>query len=146
MEIDDIDRRIVERLVEDGRISFRALGHEVGLSASATADRVHSLVRRGVISRFTVVVNDAAVRREVEAVVDVRLASEDLRARFEERLAALDTVLEALHLTGHWDYQLRLACTSTAQVDETIRDLKRRGGVRDTQTRIVLNRLLPGPA
>jgi Lrp/AsnC family leucine-responsive transcriptional regulator len=135
----------VERLVDDGRISFRALGNEVGLSASATADRVRALVRRGVIARFTAVVDDAAARPDVEAVIDLRLASEGDRARFERHVAREDRIVEVMHLTGPWDYQLRIACAATAQVDATIRDLKASGGVRDTQTRIVLQRLVGQP-
>lgn len=143
MELDALDRAIVDRLVADGRISYRALGAEIGLGPTATADRVRALVERGVITGFTALVDDPAA---VEAVVDLRLASEDLRASFTARIAQLPAVREALHLTGAWDYQLRLACASTAAVDETIQDLKRHGGVRDTQTRIVLHRVHPaGP-
>ena len=141
MDLDPIDRRIVDRLIGDGRISYRALGDEVGLSPTATADRVRSLVRRGVITRFTAVVDDSALRRDVEAVVDVRLAGEGRRPHFEALVGRLDAVVEALHLTGPWDYQLRLACASTAEIDATIGELKGSAVVRDTQTRIVLHRL-----
>jgi Lrp/AsnC family leucine-responsive transcriptional regulator len=145
VSLDELDRRIVDLLVDDGRMPYRVLGQKVGLSASATADRVRALVRRGVIARFTAVVDHDATRRDVEAVVDLRLASEADRVRFERSVAASEAVAEAIHLTGVWDYQLRLACATTAQVDAVIRRLKQTGGVRDTQTRIVLHRLAGGP-
>jgi Lrp/AsnC family leucine-responsive transcriptional regulator len=73
------------------------------------------------------------------------LASESDRQRFERSVAESDAVVEAMHLTGAWDYQLRLACTATTQIDAVIRRLKETGGVRDTQTRIVLDRLVGVP-
>ena len=106
VNLDELDRQIVDLLVQDGRMPYRVLGEKVGLSPSATADRVRALIRRGVIARFTAVVDDNATRRDVEAVVDLRLASESDRQRFERSVAESDAVVEAMHLTGPWDYQL----------------------------------------
>ena len=141
-ELDDLDRQIVEALRRDGRIPFRALGDEIGLSANATADRVRGLVKRGVITRFTAVIDDRTATRSVEAIVDLRLVSEDQRARFEETLRDLPAVAGAVHLTGPFDYQLRLACADTREIDATISELKRLKFVRDTQTRVVLRHVV----
>jgi Lrp/AsnC family leucine-responsive transcriptional regulator len=141
-QLDELDRQIVDALRHDGRIPFKALGDRIGHSANATADRVRGLLRRGVITHFTAVVDEGAASRKLEAVIDLRLAHEDQRSAFEETLRELPAVASAVHLTGPFDYQLRLACNEANEIDATLAELKRRKFVRDTQTRVVLRQVL----
>lgn len=141
-DLDDLDRRIVERLQADGRVSYRALGAEIGLSANATADRVRSLVRRGVIARFTAVLGPAADSRPLEAFIDLRLRSNADRDRFESELTRQPAIAQAVHLTGAFDYQLHLRCSNAEEIDATIATLKNAGLVTETRTRVVLRRVL----
>jgi len=141
-QLDELDQQIVDALRHDGRIPFKTLGDQIGLSANATADRVRGLLRRGVITHFTAVVNEGAASRKIEAVIDLRLAHEDQRGAFEETLRALPAIASAVHLTGPFDYQLRLACNEATEIDATLAELKRRKFVRDTQTRVVLRQVL----
>ena len=141
-DLDEIDRRIVDRLVADGRLSWSALGAEIGLSANATGDRVRALVRRGVIDGFSARLGDGVRGRTLEASVDVRLRSNAVRAAFERLVLDLPAVVGAVHLTGAFDYQLSLACADTQEIDATIAALKDAGGVTETRTRIVLRRLV----
>ena len=53
-------------------------------------------------------------------------------------MAKLEAVTDAVHVTGRFDYQLRVACRDTAELDRLLRHLKREGGVTDTETRVVL--------
>ena len=53
LRLDDLDRKIIARLVENGRESFAALGIRIGLSTAATKRRVDRLRGEGVIRRFT---------------------------------------------------------------------------------------------
>ena len=73
--LDKIDRDILAILKQDARIPWQMLGERVGLSANAAADRVRRLMRRGVISRFTTVVNQQRLGRSLSAIVDARIAT-----------------------------------------------------------------------
>jgi Lrp/AsnC family transcriptional regulator, leucine-responsive regulatory protein len=146
---DEIDREILRQLGVDARLPFRSLGAAVGLSPNAAADRVRRLQRDGVIAGFTTVIDPAAAGRQVEALVEVRLAPDWDDERFEAAVARLETVLEDIHVTGRTDHQLRIACRDTAELNATIRRLRRSCGAADTETRIVLhqslNRRAPRP-
>src|SRR3954453_17937277 len=72
--IDAIDHEILGLLRDDGRLSWRDLGAQVGLSANAAADRVRRLRRAGVVTGFSAVVDPAAGGRRLEALVGVTLA------------------------------------------------------------------------
>jgi Lrp/AsnC family transcriptional regulator, leucine-responsive regulatory protein len=122
----------------DGRISWRDLGAVVGLSSNAAADRVRRLRRAGIVTGFVAQVDPAAGGRRLEALVGVTLAPGTDSDDFATAAARLGPVTEVLHLAGAPDYQLRVACRDTAELDVLLRDLRRRLGAADTETKIVL--------
>jgi Lrp/AsnC family transcriptional regulator, leucine-responsive regulatory protein len=141
--MDTVDSEILRLLREDGRLSWRDLGAAVGLSANAAADRVRRLRRAGVITGFVALVDPAAGGRTLEALVGVTLARGVDSDQFANDVMRLDAVLEVLHLTGSPDYQLRVACRDTAELDALLRALRLRYGAGDTETTIILR---SGPA
>ncbi len=70
--LDDLDRRLLDILSVNARISLKELAQEAGLSSPSTADRLRRLEDRGVITGFTVGVNPAALGYVLQAVVRVR--------------------------------------------------------------------------
>jgi Lrp/AsnC family transcriptional regulator, leucine-responsive regulatory protein len=132
------DSEILRLLRDDGRLSWRDLGAAVGLSANAAADRVRRLRREGVITGFTALVDPAAGGRRLEALVGVVLSPGTDSDKFAIAAARLEPVTEVLHLAGAPDYQLRVACSDTAELDQLLRALRLRLGAADTETKIVL--------
>ena len=136
--LDDIDFRIINALVRNGRTPFASLGAEVGLSPHGAADRVRRLEGAGIITGFTATVDPGAAGRGLVALIDVRLAAAGTNEAFEAAAGKLEPVTDAVHVTGRFDYQLRVACRDTAELDRLLRHLKRDGGVSETDTRVVL--------
>jgi Lrp/AsnC family leucine-responsive transcriptional regulator len=143
--MDEIDSEILRILREDGRRSWRDLGAAVGLSANAATDRVRRLREAGVITGFSAIVDPAAGGRRLEALVGVTLAHGTDSDAFAIAAAQLGPVTEVLHLAGAPDYQLRVACRDTAELDVLLRTLRLKLGAADTETKIVL-RAGPPPA
>ena len=141
--LDAIDRDLIDALCRDGRASYQELGRVVGLSPTATADRVRRLRATGVITGFRAVVDAERMGRTVEAAIDVRLELGADRDVFTAALQAMPAVVEAVHVTGHYDYELRVFCTGTAELDAILGHLKTEAAVVETQTRLLLHRL-PG--
>jgi Lrp/AsnC family transcriptional regulator, leucine-responsive regulatory protein len=142
--VDAIDSEILSLLRRDGRISWRDLGAAVGLSANAAADRVRRLRHAGVVTGFAALVDPAAGGRRLEALVGVTLAFGTDSDEFAAAAARLGPVTEVLHLAGAPDYQLRVACRDTAELDGLLRQLRRGLGAADTETKIVLRSGPPG--
>ena len=136
--VDAIDSEILRLLREDGRLSWRELGAAVGLSANAAADRVRRLREEGVITGFTALIDPAAGGRQLEALVGVTLARGTDSDAFAVLVSRLDAVTEVLHLSGAPDYQLRVSCRDTAELDVLLRTLRMRAGAADTETTIIL--------
>ena len=70
--LDDLDRRLLDILSLNARISLKELAQEAGLSSPSTADRLRRLEDRGVITGFTIAINPAALGYTLQAVVRVR--------------------------------------------------------------------------
>ncbi len=143
--MDEVDSEILRLLREDGRLSWRDLGAAVGLSANAAADRVRRLRRAGIVTGFAALVDPAAGGRRLEAVVGVTLAATTDSDEFATAADRLEPVTEVLHLAGAPDYQLRVACRDTAELDVLLRTLRMELGAADTETKIIL-RSGPPPA
>jgi Lrp/AsnC family leucine-responsive transcriptional regulator len=140
--MDAIDEELLRILRADARTSYQALGAAVGLSANAVAGRIRRMERDGVIAGFTVVTRAAAMGRDVEALVDVRLASDQDDAGFEAAVARLPAVVEDVHLTGGTDHQLRVACRDVAELNELLRGLRAVDGVAGIETRLILHQAI----
>lgn len=138
--MDPVDRRILDILSDDARTSFSDLGRQVGLSINAAAARVRRLERAGVIRGYTVVRGDAdmSLRPGLEVYIDVRL---DPAADYEAGVTALRSlpaVVDAVHVTGAYDYLVRAFVPDTSSLDALLRSLKRDCGASHTQTRIAM--------
>ncbi|MFN8050258.1 MAG: Lrp/AsnC family transcriptional regulator [Acidimicrobiales bacterium] len=139
--IDDLDRVILDELRFDARISWRELGERVGLGATATADRVRRLVDAGVITRFTTVVDPAAIGIGLRAIVDLRLGGALTPDAFEAAIAHTPEVQSAFHVTGPFDYQLVLSCADVATLDRLLRGWKADGWVLESNTRLLMTEI-----
>lgn len=135
--MDDIDRQLVRLLVADGRLSYQELARMVLLSANSTADRVRRLRQSGTIAGYHAEFNLASVGCTLHALTDLKLKEHVAREDFEDALEGVPQVLSAMHTTGEFDYQLRIACTGTPDLQDLV-DTVRRLGAREVQSRIVL--------
>ena len=137
VSVDHIDREILSILQSDGRITWQTLGDRVHLSPNAVADRVRRLTKSGVITGFGARVNQAALGRSLEAVIDARMPHSQA---FDDALIKRDDVQWAAHVTGESDVKLAVACEGTAGLDALLRWLQREGAT-ETRTDVVLKRI-----
>ena len=153
MCVDDIDRRILAELQENGRLTVTDLADRVRLTPAPCHRRLRELERTGVITGYRAVLDPAAVGLGFEALVNVTMDREDAAtvAAFEAALAAVPQIRHAERLFGDPDYLLRVVATDLNDY-ATLRDDKLAtlpGVQRLTSTivmkRIVDNRPLPLP-
>jgi len=119
MALDDIDRAILKRLQGDGRLSNVALSEEVALSESACLRRVKLLEKKGVIDRYVMLVDQAAVGKPGNVFVQITLdrQTHDELEKFEEAVRAVPEVMECYLMSGMSDYMLRVLVEDTADYE-----------------------------
>jgi Lrp/AsnC family leucine-responsive transcriptional regulator len=136
--VDPTDRTIVMALQQDARISFRDLAAVAKLSPNATAERVRRLERQGILKGYTAIVDPKAAGRSLTALVDLRLKEGTRPEEFEPVIRKLDVIVDCAHVSGKFDYTLRVTVADAAELDQLIRLLKARANVVETDTRLVM--------
>ena len=108
---DAIDRRILNELQSDGRISRSELASRVGLSLSACHRRVRRLETEGVIDGYVALLDSETISRDLDVFVEVSLVSqsEEWLRRFEEEVRECPEVMSCHLVAGDADYLLHLA-------------------------------------
>jgi DNA-binding Lrp family transcriptional regulator len=140
--MDRVDRLIIERLKDDGRAPYAALGEAVGLSASATKRRIDRLLADGTIRRFTVEVDPAAEGGSTEAYVELfcrgTVSPRDLR----RMLLAVPEVVQAGTVTGEADAIVLMRAPGVAELEQALEKVRVAGSVDHTKSAVVLSRLI----
>jgi Lrp/AsnC family leucine-responsive transcriptional regulator len=121
--LDELDRKILEQLQSDGRMSNQDLSEKIGLSPSPCLRRLRQLEGDGVIRRYVALVDPESVGLGVTAFVRVRLDQQDDRhlALFEDAVADFPEVMECYLMTGEADYQLRVLVGSLGEFEDFLR-------------------------
>ena len=117
--MDSIDRRILDELQHDARLSYAELGRRVGLSSPAVSERVARLEADGVIVGYHAAVDLAQLGRPVRAVLHLQVD----RARYGrslERIQELDEVLACHRTTGSSSLLMIVAVASVEALEGLI--------------------------
>jgi Lrp/AsnC family leucine-responsive transcriptional regulator len=117
--LDEIDRRLLEELRADGRLTMAELGRRISLSPPAVAERVQRLERTGVITGYQAVVDPKAIGYPIAAVVRVRPASRQLQ-KIPEIARATPEVVECYRITGEDCFFLKLHLHSMDDLEEIL--------------------------
>ncbi|MBB3357262.1 Lrp/AsnC family leucine-responsive transcriptional regulator [Novosphingobium capsulatum] len=139
--MDQIDRRILNALQSDGRMTNQDLSEQVGLSPSPCLRRLRALESDGVIFRYVALVDPISVGLPVTAFIRVRLDRQDDRhlAQFEAAVASFPEVMECYLMSGDCDYQLRALFDSLGAFEDFLRQkLTRIEGVSQVTTSFAL--------
>jgi Lrp/AsnC family transcriptional regulator len=124
MELDRIDRHILNILQADAGTSIQETGERVGLSANACWRRIKRLEEAGVIRKRVALVDPKKVGCGVTVFVTVRTShhTEPWLRKFASGVAALPEVMEFYRLSGEVDYLLKVL---VADIDEYDRFYKK---------------------
>jgi len=100
IDLDPIDRRILDAVQRDGRISRAAIGERVGLSAAAVHERIRKLERQGVILGYTALLDPVKAGCDLLAFVLVFIDHPKYEDRFIQAVGRMEEVQECHHVTG----------------------------------------------
>lgn len=143
--MDDIDRRILVLLLEDGRATFHTIGRTVGLSAPAVKRRVDRMRERGSITGFTAMVDRAALGWDTEAYVELSYRGNVSPAELTRDLSVMPEVVGAWTITGDADALVHILASGIAEVERTVERMREIPQVERTRTVIAMSRLFERP-
>jgi Lrp/AsnC family transcriptional regulator for asnA, asnC and gidA len=136
--LDDVDRRILRLLGDDGRRPYAEMSRAVGVSEATVRKRLDRMVEAGVV-RIIAVLNAAATGYPVDAIVGLRVRPDRLRSVGRE-LAALDEVAYVGYVTGSYDLVFEIITKSSGHLLEFLSDgLAHIDGILSAETFEVLH-------
>ena len=108
-QLNRIDRRILQALQDDGRISYAALARQVGLTTSPCIERVRRLERDGYLKGYTAILDPELLNAGLIVFVQIRLdrTSKDSFEDFRRAVIKLPEVQECYLVTGTFDYLIK---------------------------------------
>lgn len=143
-EIDKVDRRLLAELQRDGRIAVVALAEKLGLSPTATTERLRRLTRDGFILGYAARLNPEKLDRGLLVFIEVKLdrTTPDVFDRFAQAVARAPEVLECHMVAGGFDYLVKTRVADMNAYRHFLGDvLLALPGVRETHTYAVMEEI-----
>ena len=140
--VDELNRRILSLLVEDGRRTYDDIGRRVSLSAPSVKRRVDRLRSTGALEGFTAVVDHGAMGWNTEALVELFFRPGTQLDEVAKILREHPEVVEAWSITGDADAIARVRTENNEALERLIMDLQRNGMVIRTRSQVVMSRLV----
>lgn len=139
-KIDDLDVKILSELAKDASISVPRLSKKINVNASVVYSRIKRLVKKGLIKKFTIVINDEALGFNVKALTGINMDSK-LRDNVLNELFKIPEVREVSEVTGRFDILVTMNAHSLDEMHQIISEkLGRVEGVQKTETFIEMRK------
>lgn len=146
MKLDRYDRRILEELQCDGRISNQELADRIGLSPSPCLRRVRALEESGIIRGYAALLDAKTLGLNLMAILSISMDKHtpERFERFDAAVADIPEVQECLLITGRdADYQLKVVVRDMdAYQDLLLNKITRIEGVTGVHSSFVLRRVV----
>jgi len=146
MKIDEIDRKILESLVKDANISVPKLSEKIKVNSSVCYSRIKRLLRRNLIKKFTVVVNEELLGYPMKAIIGLNT---DIKLR-ENILAKIKNLPETRviqEVTGRFDIMMEIRARSLDDLHKIVTgSIGQIEGVVRTETLIELKTIVQDPS
>lgn len=133
--MDSTDYRIIEILLEDGRIPMKELAQRVALSAPAVAERVRRLEEEDIITGYKAKINYDKLGKKINVLINLGMNVQK-NEKFMEFIKKEDSIVECHHVTGPYCKIMKARVDDIASLEKLIGKIQMFG---DTETFIVLS-------
>lgn len=122
MILDKTDIRLLELLQADARLTIKELADKLGKSVTPVYERKRRLENEGFITRYTAIVDKNKIGKSLVAFTNVQLKqhAQNILLNFEKAIVKFEEVMECYHMTGVYDYLLKVAVTDMAAYQDFI--------------------------
>jgi len=137
IDLDELDRKILQAYLFDARLSYRELAHKLGVSTTTIQSRTNKLEKLGVIRGYSAVFDHEKVGFQLTAITEVSVAKGKL-LELEREVAKIPQVLAVYDVTGLTDAMVIAKFKSREELSKFTKSLLAMPFVERTNTHIVL--------
>jgi len=143
MTYDNLDLKIINLLLEDGRASLRSIAEELDVSVTTVSNHLKDMEEEGIIQGFKPVISYPDLGYTVTCVLMIKAEGDGLRELVGE-LEDEDSFLNVYEVTGDFDIIATGKFKDTEEMNDTIKMLLNSPMVRETNTNVVLSTVKEG--
>ncbi|RTY87981.1 Lrp/AsnC family transcriptional regulator [Flavobacterium sp. GT3R68] len=110
MALDNIDTKLLGLLQEDSKKTTKELSLKLNLSVTAVYERIKKLEKEGIISKYVALLNRSKIQKGFVVFCHLKLTqhTKEFITQFEKEVVQLNEVLECFHVSGDYDYILKI--------------------------------------
>lgn len=139
--MDYIDYKILKELKANAREKASVISEKIGLSVSTVIDRIRKMEDSGIISGYTVEINQKKTGNDMTALMEVSLEHPKYYDEFTDMIRNNPNIVDCYYLTGEFDFILKVITDSSDSLEMIHRNIKSMDGVSATNTHFVLKRV-----
>jgi Lrp/AsnC family leucine-responsive transcriptional regulator len=120
MTLDSTDKKLLQFLQEDAKKTTKELATKLNLSVTAVYERIKKLEREGIVQKYVALLNRNTIQKGFVVFCHIKLLqhSKDFLTTFESQVVQLDEVLECFHVSGDYDYILKICVNNMEEYRE----------------------------
>ena len=138
MPIDETDRKILNALLENSRLSYRQIAAKVGVSVATVMNRVNRLEKEGVIKGYTAMLDYEKLGYDIDAMINMKISKGKL-FEVEKKIANHPSVAAIFDTTGNFDSVVLAKFKNRRALDQFLKKIQTYEFVVRTHTVLILN-------
>ena len=143
MVLDAVNKKILNMLLESGRISYSEIAKTVNMKPPSIIERISKMQQEGVITGYSAQINYKKLGYDITALIGVVIDNPENINTFEESVHDIDSgIVSCYHVTGDFTLTLRIITENTNTLSAIIRKLRNTPGVVKTNTILVLSTMM----
>lgn len=139
--LDEVDLQLLKLLQADGRITNADLAKKVGLSPPSVLQRVRALEKAGIVRGYSAILDPDRLGYKIMALVQISLSlHQDMPIeRFRRQIREIEEVVECYHVSGDYDFLLKVVVRDMRAYEALIREkISRIRGIRQINSSFIL--------
>ncbi|WP_254821290.1 HTH-type transcriptional regulator Lrp [Haloglomus halophilum] len=141
MTYENLDRRLINALLNDGRASLRSLAEDLDVSVTTVSNHLSDLEEQGIIRGYTPVVDYGELGYDVTAIIQLKVEGDAL-PDITDRLQDHRQMVSVYEVTGDHDIVAIGKFTDTDHMNEGIKELLIDPDIKESNTSVVLNTVI----
>ncbi len=129
MDFDDTDKKILEILSTEGRISASNIAKKLGISVSTITRKIKNLEKEGVIRGFICIIEDELIGKKSRAVLMMKLTGSIEQENIIDKITKDPNICNVFETMGNYDLILTACSENEANIYEMIKHLRALPGV-----------------
>jgi len=137
MELSDKDKRVLNALVDNSRLSLRQIASKIGVSAATVMHHINKLEKEKIIKSYTAELDYEKIGYDIVVVIEVRISKGKL-LDVEKKIAVHPNVFAVYDITGAFDAIILARFKTRRQMDNFLKKIQTYEFVERTETKLVL--------